>query len=548
MFRNKILIRASPSSSSNLFLLPLSLSLSLSAPLPPPTLSLDLETLCWKLSRQWRLACLLQPSHILLLYQRAQSDAVARVVAELAKALPSIEVGEEEEVKSESLIAKAVECGLRSIMLDQKWTCVGNNTFVESTFSCSEERSNLCAINVQVQSEMDEFVFLLSPDVLRFTRHKISDLLSSKMMERFENKKEVILEESNFLTSCTTLPLLYEGHVIGFNKVAPSGESIDKLMALWSFKHGLRLASDHFIAVQLAYGCGKNMQWLPSSFVLRGSGFAPATQTIRSTKAMNALESFMKVLDAWDFFSQDFLIVKELLSVGNAISSGTKLPTWEKATCNLAYCTGKSNNSNDSRVFTHTSIASKVSCLALDFHTPRPALVNATCDKSVELTEIQGSVISLLKNDVEVVANVVNRISKPNSTCTCQPPAIKSTNLANGPDQYRVPSFTTKKRTDVHKDVDSPNKLTHADSESSTCKFALEEDTSIKRGVNVQSVSSENSQRKNDAFLSSNSSGNLAKVTQVGASGKRNSSCKKKIRPFPLFCFASHFCKTIKLL
>lgn len=35
------------------------------------------------------------------------------------------------------------------------------------------------------------------------------------MMERFENKKEVILEESNFLTSCTTLPLLYEGHVIG---------------------------------------------------------------------------------------------------------------------------------------------------------------------------------------------------------------------------------------------------------------------------------------------------------------------------------------------
>lgn len=55
--------------------------------------------------------------------------------------------------------------------------------------------------------------------------------------------------------------------------------------------------------------------------------------------------------------------------------------------------------------------------------------MNATCDKSVELTEIQGSVISLLKNDVEVVANVVNRISKPNSTCTCQPPAIKSTNL-----------------------------------------------------------------------------------------------------------------------
>nr|CAD1837473.1 unnamed protein product [Ananas comosus var. bracteatus] len=487
MFRNKILIRASPSSSSNLFLLPLSLSLS--APLPPPTLSLDLETLCWKLSRQWRLACLLQRSHILLLYQRAQSDAVARVVAELAEALPSIEVGEEEEVKSESLIAKAVECGLRSIMLDQKWTCVGNNFFVESTFSCSEERR--------------------------------------------------------------------------FNKVAPSGESIDKLMALWSFKHGLRLASDHFIAVQLAYGCGKNMQWLPSSFVLRGSGFAPATQTIRSTKAMNALESFMKVLDAWDFFSQDFLIVKELLSVGNAISNGTKLSTWEKATCNLAYCTGKSNNSNDSRVFTHTSVASKVSCLALgkfmknsvipsfmllssvlycssylllDFHTPRPALVNATCDKSVELTEIQGT---------------------------------------NGPDQYRVPSFTRKKRTDVHKDVDSPNKLTHADSESPTCKFALEEDTSIKRGVNMQSVvsprnltltdilspysnsrekyllslqSSENSQRKSDAFLSSNSSGNLAKVTQVGTSGKRNSSCKKKIRPFPLFRFASHFCKTIKLL
>lgn len=58
----------------------------------------------------------------------------------------------EEEVASAALVAKAVEIWLRILMLEHKWTCVGNYTFVDSTFAGAEERSNVCALNLVVHT------------------------------------------------------------------------------------------------------------------------------------------------------------------------------------------------------------------------------------------------------------------------------------------------------------------------------------------------------------------------------------------------------------
>ncbi|XP_072973956.1 uncharacterized protein [Typha angustifolia] len=116
------------------------------------------------------------------------------------------------------------------------------------------------------------------------------------MMGRLNDDEEVILEDFNLLTSCTILPSLHEGHVTGLSKVLPYCENINKLEELWSYKHGLELHSDYFVAVQLAYGGCTNKEWFPSSFVLQGSGLSPALQTTRVLKAVPTFESFMKLL------------------------------------------------------------------------------------------------------------------------------------------------------------------------------------------------------------------------------------------------------------
>ncbi|KAJ1686894.1 hypothetical protein LUZ63_018284 [Rhynchospora breviuscula] len=334
IFQNKILVKATQSSSpSSFFLLPLSLPSSPSTTDPP--LSVELEILSWKLSRKWRLACLAQPFEILLVYKKSQSDLVDRVVSEFVNFDPAIRIGVEEEVQSGSVIATALEIALRCAMLDHKWTCIGDNTFVKSTFSTTEERTNVCAVNVQVQSEAsDEVIFVISPETLRFSRHQILDLLSSQNMDKFEKKEVVILESLNFSMACTTLPSLYEGYVVGASKVLPEGESVDKFQDLWSIKNGLILKSNYYIAVQFSYGGCLNKKWFPSSFVLQGSGLTPAPKTIRISKAVLAFESFIGLLEAWDFFGDGSLIVKEQSLIGN----GEAILTCEKVADNLPQC------------------------------------------------------------------------------------------------------------------------------------------------------------------------------------------------------------------
>ena len=58
-------------------------------------------------------------------------------------------MGEEEElVCSGELVAEAVRCELRSMMLEHGWTCLGQSIYVDSKFHQSDERTDLPALNV----------------------------------------------------------------------------------------------------------------------------------------------------------------------------------------------------------------------------------------------------------------------------------------------------------------------------------------------------------------------------------------------------------------
>ena len=55
---------------------------------------------------------------------------------------------EEELVCSGELVAEAVRCELRSMMLEHGWTCLGQSIYVDSKFHQSDERTDLPALNV----------------------------------------------------------------------------------------------------------------------------------------------------------------------------------------------------------------------------------------------------------------------------------------------------------------------------------------------------------------------------------------------------------------
>ncbi|KAL6640855.1 hypothetical protein ACP70R_019036 [Stipagrostis hirtigluma subsp. patula] len=348
MFRNKVLVRAgaaasSSSSSSSAPLPPFLRQLSLPAAVPLPTV--DLEIICCRLSRRHRLACLPQPPiDALLVYQRCQSREAAEAAAEIVAAFPGATVGEEEELAcSGELVAKAVGCGLRFLMLEHGWRCVGESIYVQSSFAESEERSDLCAVNVEVRlGRNDDFEFVVSPDAFRFTTHKISDATSTHMMETFQAQKEVVLDNCNFLTVCTTLPTLKEGHVIGYSKILPSEQCLDKFMELCSLKHGLDTNYNDHVAVKLVCQASLETQWLPSSFLLEGSGLQPALKSVRASKAMSSLQLFEELLKVWNFFGHNQLLIKVERLLLNCTAT---LPTWDKAASNLTIA--RSDNAED---------------------------------------------------------------------------------------------------------------------------------------------------------------------------------------------------------
>ncbi|KAJ0971626.1 hypothetical protein J5N97_019585 [Dioscorea zingiberensis] len=398
MFRNKIFVKASLPSSNGLAhfrLLTLTLSLS--------PLSIDVETLCWKLSRRWRLACLPHSSQILILYQISQSQSLAGVVQEVTDAFPVSNVGDEEEVGTSSLVARAIECGLRCFMLENGWSCVGENSFVRSSFAVCEEGKHVYAVEVKVQSDTDDgFIFIVSPDVVQFSRHRVVGLLGTKQLQKFNGGEEVILEEYNIFTSCTTLPSLYEGHVMGLCKQQPVVDNFERLANYYTFKHGISLPSDYFIFVRFTCG-GSNGQWFPSNFVLQGSGFAPTPLRIRSSKAVEALESFLNILEAWNFFDQGFLKLRfqELSS----LAIGTALPLWQKATSKMR--NGMVGYDDILQEPENFGKMPKEMLLALDFRTPKPPMGSTSLSMSLEFAEMHKKATT---SSLKALGNTINSV------------------------------------------------------------------------------------------------------------------------------------------
>ncbi|XP_020571260.1 uncharacterized protein LOC110018324 [Phalaenopsis equestris] len=354
MFGNKFLVRAHlPSPSFHPFrLLQLSVSDSSS--------SIEIETLCWKLSRRWRLACFHpSPSSVFIIYQRCQNEEAARVVEELAKSMAICKLGEEEEVRSAILIARAVECWFRSLMMEKSWRCIGESTFVDSTFAVDEEKKYFHALNARVQSEIDGIVFIVSPDVIWFIRDKITDLVSSWTLQSFHDGNVALVEKDRHFTACVTLPSLHSGHILGLSLLNPVGEKFKLLEELWKFKHGLSLLSDYYVNVHFSYGGQESKTWLPSAFVLRGSGLCPPPQTVRYSMALNALNSFINTIGCLDFFSQGPLKVKQVSS----LESPMMQPVWKAV----------GTSCNENKNITDECITSQNLHLTLDFRAQKPA-------------------------------------------------------------------------------------------------------------------------------------------------------------------------------
>ncbi|XP_051190712.1 uncharacterized protein [Lolium perenne] len=493
MFRNKVLVRAGPSSSSTPpppFLLR-QVSFSTDAP------SVDIEILCCRLSRRHRLACLPQPpADALLVYQRCQSAAAAEAASEIAAAFLDASVGEEEEVVcSGALVAKAVECGLRCLMLERGWRFVGGSIFVDSTFAASEERTDLRALNVEVRSGLnDDYEFVVSPDAFRFTALKISDVASSSVMETFQRTEEVSLDGCSPLTACAILPTLQEGHVIGFSKLLPSGQSLDNFTELCSVKHGLEMNYSYHAAVKLTCGVSWEKQWLPSPLVLQGSGLQPALKSVRASKAMSSLQFFVELLTAWNFFGQNQFVVKEQLLV----SCTTILPTWDKAISKLSVQTARTDNSEDLGLV-HTSFMAKDQSLNLDFRTPKPAVF---CSSSAKVHELP----RCMDDD-----GTSNGTRSTNHFFPSQPIVLTSSSKSQV--TLLKPSFSRSKRANENKTRCS-SEQSYADSSNKTGLPKPSHRSSPKVSVHPK--------RKRAEFLENSDKGETAKVHQKDCCERRN--------------------------
>ncbi|KAF8722877.1 hypothetical protein HU200_022012 [Digitaria exilis] len=455
MFRNKVLVRAAADSSST----PLppfrlrQLSLSAAAPIP----ALDLEILCCRLSRRHRLACLPQPpADALLVFQRCQSREAAEAVSEVVAAFPGSSVGEEEALEcSGELVAKAVGCELRSMMLEHGWRCLGESIYVDSEFDQNEERTDQCAVNVEVRlGRNNDFEFVISPDAFQFTTHKISDVASSNMMEAFQHGNEVFLDTCSFLTVCTTLPTLQEGHVFGYSKMLPSEQWLDRFMELCLFKHGFNTKYDYHVAVKLTYGASLATKWFPSSLVLQGPGLQPALKSVRLSKAMAALQSFVELLKVWSFFGHNKLLIKEQV----LLTCSSTLPTWNNASSNLTSHSSRTDNIEDLDLG-HTEITSKVQSFILDFRTPKPAVL---CSWKAKLwnTEVHIS-HSLGDNDNLSGTRSINdgfqsQLLRPNVSHKSQVTLFKPSFSRSKPSEKMKLRFSSE-----HHDAENSNKSRH---------------------------------------------------------------------------------------
>ncbi|XP_049936193.1 uncharacterized protein LOC116263421 isoform X2 [Nymphaea colorata] len=365
MFRKKLLLHAAtPFPLHNTFI---DLQLTLHCePHPPRSLFLEIETLCWRVSREFRVACVAEDDKIHIVYQRSQSEAVSKAVIEFRRTLRVVsQVETEEEVKLSSFVNRVIECSLRSMLLNANWRCLDDGFSFFSSFSSNEEKTDIYAIQVTAKISPDNDVtFVVSPDLVNFTRHKVMDLIGTGLLQ-IESNKEVSIDKEDFVTACTVLPTLTHGHVIGLSR-SPPGEIVLDYEELLLHKYGLGLAVEHFLKVKFTQGGFTKDQWLPSIMVLQGSGLMPVPQTVRASKSISVLEFFIKSLEEWNFFDGGYLKIKAACQLGEC--SDRSLWTKASSSFSLTHVTGIAGG--DSCM----GVGCGVSALftASDFRTPRP--------------------------------------------------------------------------------------------------------------------------------------------------------------------------------
>ncbi|RWW39721.1 hypothetical protein BHE74_00054923 [Ensete ventricosum] len=155
MFRNSLIVLADPPSSSPFLLRQLSLLPALSQPTISSLAAVEVETLCWKISRRWRLACFLHHPDVFVIYQvqaLTRSQLIPNRTGVRISFLDLSLLGCRE------LNPSPLSAPLRNsseeypasltVMLDHKWACVGNNTFIDSAFAGTDERKNVGAFNL----------------------------------------------------------------------------------------------------------------------------------------------------------------------------------------------------------------------------------------------------------------------------------------------------------------------------------------------------------------------------------------------------------------
>lgn len=255
-------------------------------------------------------------------------------------------------------------------------------------------------------------------------------------METFQHIKEVSLDGYNLQTACAILPTLQEGHVIGFSELPPSGHILDSFTELCSVKHGLETNYSYHAAVKLTRGASWEKQWLPSPFVLQGRGLQPAPKSVRASKAMPSMRSFIELLKAWNFFGQSQLVIKEQL----VVNCTATLPTWDKATSKLAMHTARTENPEDLRLV-HPSSLAKDQSLALDFRTPKPAVF---CSSAAKLCNTKVEMAQSL--DDAGTGDDTNSIKHG-----CQSQSVVLTSSFKSQITLLKPSFSRSKRADKNK-------------------------------------------------------------------------------------------------
>ncbi|KAF3776129.1 hypothetical protein EJ110_NYTH46724 [Nymphaea thermarum] len=206
----------------------------------------------------------------------------------------------------------------------------------------------------------NDVTFVVSPDLVNFTRPKVMDLIGTGLLQ-IESNKNVSIDKEDFVTACTVLPTLTHGHVIGLRlpiplrffsfspssrvmdtvaigksgfSRSPPGEIVLDYEELLLHKYGLGLSVEHFLKVKFTQGGFTKDQWFEWNFFdggylkikIRNGEEQPVYKKRACTQLENA-DMTTRVVEQYMRHQLESLTVSELksfLSAKNAKVGGRK--------------------------------------------------------------------------------------------------------------------------------------------------------------------------------------------------------------------------------